>query len=336
MFVGDAMKTAIIKHAYWPFGPWEFVPGSAEPLRWLERCVAKPTMWETWAALGADWYVTHPQITGNWTRKLERLVKGLGGIVEQYARPVLLKDVPLDDYDLVITLDPLLPEGTKTSATCVWIACEDNELARFEALKQTRKPYACYLDHMMDAPRELGGPAVAFPYMRFMAMMRAWFRDKPIRDGIWLDWRMVSKDEDAIQWSIQLGVMVYWAGQIFKRAPYGVSNSFERGDAVDFFLSMAHRDYFAAVTRTVGAGQALAEAASMGLICFGRKGRPYHNMICHPECLCDGAGDLPARFKRVRASEDLQEEIKAHQDAVLMREFYVRPTTILQELAIGN
>jgi tetratricopeptide (TPR) repeat protein len=79
-----------------------------------------------------------------------------------------------------------------------------------------------------------------------------------------------------------------------------------------------------------GAGQGLCDAASLGLICFGSAKLPYHKAICHPVCLCSDLSELEWKLSMVRASTDLQQEIRSWQDAALSDVMVNQPLRMLQ------
>ena len=86
------------------------------------------------------------------------------------------------------------------------------------------------------------------------------------------------------------------------------------------------------VTGTIaGAGQALCDAASLGLICIGQRDKSYHRLICHPAALCASMIELPRRLRAIAGSSDLQNEILAWQDTALHDFFQRRPIAQLEE-----
>jgi hypothetical protein len=101
------------------------------------------------------------------------------------------------------------------------------------------------------------------------------------------------------------------------------------GDAAEFLRELGRQKYYLCLGRGSGAGQGLADAASLGCICFGERDKPYHRLLCHPEVLCGDLQELPRRVRRVHASRDFQEEIRAWQEEKLRQHFIEEPLALL-------
>jgi hypothetical protein len=117
----------------------------------------------------------------------------------------------------------------------------------------------------------------------------------------------------------------------FNEHPYGISDPPAWGDAASYFDEMARCKYYVAVGTINGAGQAICDAASLGCLCIGQQEKAFHRAICHPAALCAHMMELPRRVKAIAGSSDLQEEVRAWQDAALRDYFQRRPLALLEE-----
>src|SRR4029077_8963659 len=103
----------------------------------------------------------------------------------------------------------------------------------------------------------------------------------------------------------------------FNENLYGIADPPAWGDAAHYFEAMVRCKYYVAVGTIAGAGQALCDAASLGLICIGQQDKSYHRLICHPAALCASMIELPRRMRAIAGSRDLQMEVLAWQEAAL-------------------
>lgn len=79
-------------------------------------------------------------------------------------------------------------------------------------------------------------------------------------------------------------------------------------------------------------GQALIEAAALGLIVVAPWRSAYSPLLCHQLCLTapsDPPEDGVRRIRRIEKDPGWQAEILAHQDRVLQELFWKRPLEIL-------
>jgi hypothetical protein len=117
----------------------------------------------------------------------------------------------------------------------------------------------------------------------------------------------------------------------YNQQSYGFADPPKWGDAAEYLRAVSTRKYYVSVGRIDGAGQGLAEAASLGSICIGQGDKAYHRLICHRSCLCEDIAGLPIKLKAVTSSRDLQQEVLAYQDAALRIHFEQGPLKLLKE-----
>lgn len=340
------MKVAFVKQLLDTFGPWSTVRwGQMSQESFLNLWAGKALHWELTTLLQADWYIVPQQVNTDYTYDSVLKVPGHAAIVAKYTRNLTpVREIPFQDYDLVITHDPIV-EFPRSSRTLFSYFLVEHWDRRYRlSLRRPMKNADLFLDHMMDSPvaiRRLP-QAVSFPYLRDPKSLRAQFAPAEREEAIWADWRTISllcagnngNGFDAgvaaaqrLQHTLQLPV----AFRSFSMGLYHAEDPPRWGDAADYLRRLACQRYYLGLGRGGGAGQGLADAASLGCICFGEQDKPYHRLLCHPECLCGDLQDLPKRVKRVRASRDLQAEICRWQDAKLQLHFVDAPLALLAD-----
>jgi len=329
------LKVAIVKQRYDVFGPWRSEKYDlSHPLNVLKKWPSKHSYLETTHLFQADWFVLPFCHDSKLVRqKIDYHQQTFDDNMEYLSD---VADVPLDDYDVVISLDPILrpPRNSRTL-----YAYFQNEHHHSEYTQSVRNPlpgYDLFLDHMMKAPGwvyDLPQP-VAFPYPRDPFAVRGMCAEQR-SDAIWFDKRFV--------------MMLTHGSELFHRGGFeGTIASLEKrfrarvtfrnldfedmtrwGDPHEYMLEMSKCSYYVNLI-ACGAGQGLCDAASLGLICFGSPKLPYHKAICHPVCLCSDLSELEWKLSMVRNSPDLQQEIRVWQDLALSDLMVTQPIRILQ------
>lgn len=130
--------------------------------------------------------------------------------------------------------------------------------------------------------------------------------------------RPVRGDPGGRAWSVFYRANIY-------RDYYDVQDPSIR-DAWGYYMAMRQADYFIGLA-AVGAGQALCDAASLGLACVGTPALVYHRMICAPPSLCTDLDRAIALVKQVHRDPSFRASIVASQDVALdlkMREAPLR------------
>jgi hypothetical protein len=337
------MKVAIVKQLLDTFGPWASIPWEqTSPEALFSLWPGKALHWELTTLLQADWYVIPQQARTDYTYDSVLKQPGRADILRKYTRNVTaLREIPFDSYDLVITHDPILDFPRSRSTLFAYFLVEHWDRRYRASLRRPLRNADLFLAHMMDAPgavRDLP-QAVSFPYLRDPRTARALFTPSEREEAVWVDWRTLAFLSGAssgnaaamegaarrLEETLQLRV----AFRSFAMGLYHGEDPPRWGDAAEFLRDLSRQTYYLALGRGSGAGQGLADAASLGCICFGERDKAYHRLLCHPETLCGDLQDLPRRVKRVRASAALKQDVRAWQDEKLQRHFIDEPLMLL-------
>ncbi len=341
------MKTALVKQVLDVFGPWSSVLWKdTGPRRLFEIWPGKAFLWETTCLLEADWYIIPQQLVTGYARDAVLQHPGREEVIRKYTTNIFLPgDIPLERYELVITFDSILDVPECPSTLFAYFAQEHWDQIYIQSLRQPLGQYDLFLAHMMDSEPSLTRlpQAVSFPYLRAPDVVRSVF---PVEkeEKVWIDWRTLmtlSFAELSDPWReacaaaaerVQevLRIPIQYKGKFYQNT-YGITDPPPWGDAAHYLESVASCRYYVAVGRIAGAGQGLADAASLGCICIGQQDKAYHRMICHPACLCADMTEMPVRVRRIASSRDLQREVLAWQDEALRKQFVEEPLALLEE-----
>jgi hypothetical protein len=340
------MKVAIVKQLLDTLGPWA-------SLRWEETSAeglfdlwpGKGLHWEMTTLLKADWYIVPQQRNTDYIYDSVLKHPGKAEVLLKYTRRItLLGEIPFESYDLVITLDPILKFPASMRTLFAYFVAEHWDRRYRKSLRRPLANADLFLAHMMDAPLELRRlpQAIAFPYVRDTRTMRVVFPAKERADAVWADWRTLAtlspakpgQDSPGPLLAAQrlqevLGLPV--AFRSFSMGLYHGEDPPRWGDTAEYLGELARQKYYLCLGRGSGAGQGLADAASLGCLCFGERDKAYHRLLCHPETLCDDLLDLPRRLRRVRASEDLQKEVYSWQEQKLRKHFVEEPLRLIEK-----
>lgn len=329
------LKVAIVKQRYDLFGPWRSEKwDAANPLSVLSKWPSRYLYFEMTHLLQADWYVLpFCHDSKNVRQRLDKHQQSLDDNME-YIRNV--GDIPVDDYDVVISLDPILRPPRISRTLYAYYQNEHHHSEYTQSLRAPLPGYDLFLDHMLNGPAwvyDLPQP-VAFPYLRDPFIARKICTGQQ-DDSVWFDKRFVMMlthgceafHRGGFEDTISLLEKRLRASVAFRHADY--ENIIGWGDPHDYMREMAKSTYYVNLI-ACGAGQGLCDAASLGLICFGSAKLPYHKAICHPVCLCNDLSELEWKLSMVRASADLQAEIRSWQDAALSDMMVTQPLRILQ------
>lgn len=341
------MKIAFIKQVLDVHGPWSTVLwNDTTPRGLFDVWPGKATFWEMTCCLKADWYVIPQRLTSDYTQEvLRRIPNGTEKITRQTRNIVQPEQIPVEEYDLIITFDPIWDVPAESATLFAYFVVEHWDRLYNESLRAPIGRYDLFLAHMMDASMGLASlpQALAFPYLRHPETVRAVFPSAK-EEAVWVDFRTLTTLGMAETYDIwvssghaaatrleeTLDLPVRYKGT-FNENPYGISDPPAWGDAARYFDAMASCRYYVAVGTIAGAGQALCDAASLGCICVGQQDKAFHRLVCHPAALCASMIDLPRRLKAIVASHDLQSEIREWQETALRDFFHRRPLTLLEE-----
>lgn len=343
------MRTAIVKQVLDVFGPWASVRWKDTTPRGLfDVWPGRATFWEMACFLKADWYVIPQQITGDYTKEAALQIPGRAEMIVRNTRNVVAPEqIPFDQYDLVISFDPILKVPEPSSTLFAYFVVEHWDHQYKDAQRGTHGCYDLFLAHILDAPEAIQSipQALAFPYLRDPETVQSVFRAEKC-DAVWADFRTlntlgmaatygpwVSAGHGAAKRLEEaLGISVRYKSSVNENL-YGISDPPAWGDAIGYFEQLACCRYYVAVGEIAGAGQGIGDAASLGCICVGQEQKSYHRLICHPAALCASMIELPRRMRAIAASRDLQSEILAWQEAALRDSFQRRPMALLEEAA---
>lgn len=339
------MKVAVIKQLLDTFGPWSSVRWEETSPRDLFRIwPSRALHWEMTTLLQADWYVIPQQTNTDYTYDSVLKQSGKAEIVRKYAKGVVArKDIPFDQYDLIITNDPILDFPRNCRTLFAYFVVEHWDRRYRASLHHPLRGADLFLAHMMDAPSLLERipQSISFPYLRHPQMMRSVFAPAEREESVWADWRTLSflsaaTNEDSVDCTqhaarrLEEALHLPVAFRSFSMGLYRGEDPPRWGDAAEFLRALARHKYYLCLGRGSGAGQGLADAASLGCICFGELDKPYHRLLCHPKALCTDLQELPKRVQRVRTSPDLQAEILAWQEKKLQQHFVDEPLALLE------
>src|SRR6185369_10297679 len=149
------LRTLIIKQAMDVFGAWK-------PFRFkdigaraaLDTFLYKSTLWEMAVALEADWAII-PVVTENAYTEYVRNLPHAREALEKYQSGVTpLKDIPFSDYDLVLALEPFLPDEVLLAHPKTRFIYLRHEHANDEYQRDLVHPvgyYHAFMDHMCGA-----------------------------------------------------------------------------------------------------------------------------------------------------------------------------------------
>jgi hypothetical protein len=339
------MKVAMVKQLLDTFGPWSSV-------RW-EQTTAEAIFgiwpgrglhWEMTALLQADWYIVPQQVNTDYTYDSVLKLRSNAEIVRKHTSGVIPRnEIPFDSYDLVITNDPILDFPRRSRTLFAYFVVEHWDRRYHASLRRPLANADLFLAHMMDGPALLDSlpQAISFPYVRDPKTMRALFAPIQREEAVWADWRTLAtlcvatngnseQAGKAAARRLESVVNLPVAYRSFSMGLYHGEDPPHWGDAADYFRELGRQKYYLCLGRGSGAGQGLADAASLGCICFGEQDKPYHRLICHREALCGDLQDLPRRVRRVRESEELQKEISVWQDQRLQQHFIEEPLAMLE------
>lgn len=341
------MRVAFIKQLLDVHGPWSTVLWKDTTPRGLfDVWPGKATFWEMTCCLEADWYVIPQKVPTDYTEDVLRRIPNGKEIIARHARNLVdPQRIPIEQYDLVVTFDPIWDVPRESPTLFAYFVVEHWDRLYGQSLRAALGNYDLFLAHMMDAPKTLESlpQPLAFPYLRDPDAVRAAFRSDK-EETVWADFRTLTTLGMAETYDIwvstghpaakrleeALQIPVRYKGT-FNESPYGIADPPAWGDAAQYFDAMASCRYYVAVGTIAGAGQALCDAASLGCLCIGQQDKAFHRLICHPAALCASMIELPRRMKAIAASRDLQAEIEAWQEAALRDFFQKRPLALLEE-----
>jgi hypothetical protein len=346
------LRTALVKQKYDVFGPWSAVKWKdTSPLKLFEVWPGKAVYWELTCLLQADWYIIPQNLNTDYKVDAIHGTPGRMELLDRYVNGVTaVEEIPFPEYDLVITFDPILELPKKSHTVFAYYAQEHWDPIFARSLRRPMGNYDLFLDHMLSA-RELRRlpQAIAFPYVYDSQLARSLFA-KEKRDIAWVDWRTFmtlagkrtgepwcAEAEEAkqrLQATVEMELRCRTAMVV---NTYCVSDPPAWGDAEQYLRELGECRFYVGVGQMGGAGQALADAVSLGCICLGQADRAYHRVLCHPSCLCGDTGEIAQWLRKISNDPERQKEILEWQDEKFRRNFMELPLRSLRRaLAIKN
>lgn len=330
----DIPKIALIKQMYDDHGPWQNERyDAANPLKVLDKWPAKYSYFEMTQLFKADWYVL-PYCHDS--RIIRQKIERYRSEIDASVQTVAINDIPFDEYDIVISIDPILRPSSSSKILFAYLQNEHHDTEYIKSLKKPFHGYDLFLDHMMEAPGWAYSlpQSLACPYVRDPATVRT-LRSKVQDNSIWIDNRfvmMLSHGNETCHNPANEKILHNMGQEIgarfrFKHAAF---DNIQKLQSPYAFLQELSQSRFYLNLIACGAGQGLCDAASLGLICFGTPKLKYHQAICHPACLCNDLMDFKRIFTRVVNSPDLQQEIIAWQDLMLADRMVRQPLHMLE------
>lgn len=364
------MKVALVKQLLDTHGPWRSIrwaeTSASDILRfWPGRAL----FWQMTILLQADWIVI-PQQRDTWYTWMSGISQPDDrAVIESYTTHLHQPEaIDWNAYDVVISLDPCLRPPRRNRALFAYYMNEHVDVLYAVSQRRVLDGYDLFLDHRLAAPGALTDlpQPLAFPYLWESAVTRPLVREYLAvvdrDDAIFIEWRTLTllagdraRQAQRLTQAGQpatLGLVPKQAQDLAARLERylglpisyrlqrdGVYNHLpdppQWGELLDYLAPLARCRYFVSLF-AFGAGQALADAASMGALCFGHASLPYHRLICHPACLCADLDELPRRMHQVRQSADLQAEALAWQEAALRAHFADQPRELLADAATNK
>lgn len=243
--------------------------------------------------------------------------------------------VPWKEYDVVISLLPIIPDKIMARHShilwCYYALAHTSKLFR----KSLGAPYGAYdlfLDHALYLPSELKclPQSVGFPYTVNPDITQELIHPTNA-PAVFLDSRLMPKYQANPRW-------------FHKKCSLPIKHSLWRPTAKrlmkghiesppDFLKRVGNCKYLLLARKDGYIGQGILEAAALGLIVVSGPGR-YASLVCHPRCLVSAADDTRSGLAVIEDVEKdivLQREILEYQEKVLRERFWREPLAILSE-----
>jgi len=240
--------------------------------------------------------------------------------------------VPWDEYDIVISTLPIVPEKIiRRHPRILWCYFIQGHVTKMYS-QSLRKPYGAYdlfLNEMaLTEPRlkKLPQP-VSFPYPTDPDLMRGLIQ--PTNEpAVFLDTRLLKKEAPA-WFKARCDLPIRHSSKPALDSRRILARNFT--DAKTYLTELGVCKYFLICRKPNFNGQATLEAAAMGAIVVSGPGI-YPSALCLKESLT--APNSPrqgiAAIKRIEKDPELQKRLIAHQDKVLRQVFWKEPMEMLR------
>lgn len=342
------MKGCIVKHAYYPNFTWKPKRYSgaldmlrAFPFRSQNISLVVELKADIWPIKGMnqDYRAGRDDPNG---------VAALYGV----HKTVSWSAVPWEKYDVIISCEPIIPESIiKAYPKTLWVYNEPSHRCgrAAKAAGPSGSPiggYDLFWDDYCRAPVKLIKipQSISFPYLMNYELMRRLIKVTQ-KETAWIDSRHIVYESLGVrremvrEFSQICGLPICHApidgvwdkGKVSDRTLLAEGKMLP---AIDYLSLLGRNKYFLAWRDRVVQGQAVLEAAGLGLIVIANKSGVYHKMLCHPKCLISDGGPPRIALRLVKAiekDETLQQEILAYQDLMLGTRFWSGPLAILHK-----
>jgi len=322
------------------------------PRELLQLFPFKATYWEMTTLLHADWAIVLSETKSGQRSYVESIPRLLPIVDMQRRMAVGLSEIKLSQYDIVISFEPCLSPLRRFFRARNWFYFHHEHTNDWydQSKKLTARGYAAFLDHMCaatDVAGERYPRRIEFPYLRDPDTVRGCFPRRSVSDRptVWVDARTImlqangtaagrwtdACDEQLRKLQSESRVRIITRGEIYREF-YNLASS---ADAAAYLGEMSSADFYVGVA-AAGAGQSLADAASLGLVCFGSPQLPYHRMICPPERLGCSLSEAFENAAELFASPMRMSEATRLQDEALRQNFqYVPMQRLLDRMGLS-
>jgi hypothetical protein len=250
-------------------------------------------------------------------------------------------EVPWTEYDVVISLDPIVPQGLIAEHPEILWCYYEQEHTMGSFARSARSPhgrYDLFLNHALTSShyRTLRLPAsVNFPYV-YSRRAFAEVISVAKRECVYLDSHCVRgvSDLEALRSDLEAKFGI----EVDHCRPWDFDNSYKCvGDKLtsstsEYLNQLGSCKYFLLNRGGVGVGQSAPEAAALGVIVLPDRGQIYSRYMCHPETRVEPRNfdSAAAAIRKIQGSRDLQQEIVEYQFERVERFFLEGPLSVLR------
>lgn len=259
---------------------------------------------------------------------------------------VPLKSIPWQNYDVIISLDRIIPQSFfKQYPSVLWCyyASEHSSSGYLSSLLTPYPRYDLFLDHMLNKRVKTLSElptVIHFPAILSRQAMQETINLGQKRDAVFIDShgiRNLNLDIFRREMQVLFGITVDFPKPwIFKRSYSEVANR-KPLSTKDFLQNLANCKYFWLKRRAGGggfAGQAAPEAAALGCVVLADESCQYAKHLCHPITIMpDGADKNNAAriIKLVQNDNKLYQEIIERQNRNIDSFFCRNPIAQLEK-----
>lgn len=321
------MKAAFLKSgASSTFATWESLLWSG-PERLLHTFRFKSKLFSLLVELQADiWVVSGGEkVDGTFCSDFSR------EMVKKH-KTVPIDKVPWNEYDIVISVLPFVPNKIiKAHPEILWayLSIGHTSKPHHQSLGKVLGGCDLFLNHALVRGELKGLPqSIPFPFPTNYRLLRELVQ--PTNEpAVFLDTRLTEREP--LSWfKKRCKLPIRCSPEPASSRKKILAGKFTR--TREYLEALGSCKYFLLSRKPSFIGQAALEAAALGLIVISGSG-VYPSTLCHKRCLVNP--NNPRRglnaIKGIEKDVGLQEEILAHQDAVLQDVFWERPLAVLRE-----